>query len=89
MCVPKPETPALPPSNAPSLAAATDLQLGGIPRGAAQLGRQALRIPTAKDAPAPKKANPTATTQEPALSPALGFTGVFQNSPNSDLRIPT
>lgn len=43
MCIPKPPRPALPPSDVPSMQAASGLQVNA-PRGASVLGRLALRI---------------------------------------------
>jgi hypothetical protein len=76
MCVPKPQSSAAPPSAIPSMQAATNLSLAnaGPSRGAAQLGRLALRIGGGSSAQAPADAAPkVATPATPAASSVQGF----------------
>lgn len=94
MCLPAPPDPVAPPSNVPSMAAASALDTGGAPRGAALLGRLKLRLDGSGAAP-------TATTQKTSvpLSQSAGFQSgspqassgspyAYALSANPDLRLP-
>lgn len=78
MCIPKPPTPAIAPTQIPSMESASALNLG-IPRGAAGLGRLALRNPAGASSAA--ASSTTTTTTAPAVAPNTSAPGAAQAAP--------
>lgn len=104
MCIPHADVTPPAPVAVPSLQSASGLDIGGAPRGAAQLGRLKLRLDGGNSAQAPTpaaspladalalpSAGGTSSTQSATSSadPASYASGSFQIAPNRGLRLPS
>lgn len=105
MCIPHADVTPPAAVAVPSLQSASGLDIGGAPRGAAQLGRLKLRLDGGNSAQAPAAAaSPLAdalalpsgggsstqsTSSSSGADPASYASGSFQLAPNRGLRLPS